>query len=191
MAICDNLSVGLVIERDGAFLGFNRNTPPVGFAFPAGHVLDHGTDAPTDPRQLLALVEKAAREEAKEEVGLTVVSLEPVISGLWQDNACRRAPGPKGVGHRCFVYRATVTGEPTPSPRETRDLRWVTRADLQDLANRTADHAEGLITPEKFAADPGAEPVWIPLMVKLGLILMSPGDRDRIAALARQAPARL
>jgi 8-oxo-dGTP pyrophosphatase MutT (NUDIX family) len=145
---CDNRSVGVIItDGQGRYLVFDRNTFPPGAAACAGHVDDHGTD------------EDAARNEVLEEVGLVVDLLVPLASG-WRDNPCRRLPGPKGVGHDWTVYIATAHGALVPSPRETRNARWVTRPQLQILFARTLDLAVNTISLAEFENLPGLEPSW-------------------------------
>ena len=145
---CDNRSVGVIItDGQGRYLVFDRNTFPPGVAACAGHVDDHGTD------------ENAARSEVLEEVGLVVDQLAPLAAG-WRDNPCRRLPGPKGVGHDWVVYTATTHGALSPSPRETRNVRWVTRPQLQVLFARTLALAANTISLAEFEDVPGLEPSW-------------------------------
>jgi len=166
-ARCDNTSVGVIIaDGYGNYLLFDRNTFPPGTAPPAGHVDGHGS------------YEDAARAEVQEETGLTVISLA-YITGGWRDNKCRRAPGPAGTGHEWRVYLATVAGDLDPSPRETRNARWLNRDDMQSLACQTAWHAQGL------RDEPGIEPVWVQWLADSGLVVMHPhslAQIDRIAA---------
>ena len=164
MKTCDNTSVGVLI-RDGydRWLFFERATPPAGIAPPAGHVDDHGT------------YEDAARAEVHEEVGLTVVDLQQVTGGT-RTNRCRRLVGKEGPVHHWRVYRATVTGGLKPSKRETRNARWLTREEIQSLAERTAEHAWGTVSDADFAADPGIEPVWVGWLAEVGLVGMLDAD---------------
>lgn len=113
MKTCDNTSVGIVItDHQGRYLMFDRATFPPGTAPAAGHIDDHGT------------AEDAGRAEVEEELGLTVTGLTHVTGG-WRDNPCRRLPGARSTGHRheWTVYRATVTGDLTPSAHETKNVR--------------------------------------------------------------------
>lgn len=149
MKTCDNTSVGIIITNEsGEYLMFDRNTFPPGTAPAAGHIDDHGS------------AEDAARAEVHEELGLHVVSLEWVAGG-WRPNRCRRLRGPRGVGHYWTIYKAEVTGELAPSARETKNVRWLKRADVQSLANRTVAYATGHITDDEFMDQPGIEPVWV------------------------------
>jgi ADP-ribose pyrophosphatase YjhB (NUDIX family) len=171
---CDNASVGVLIVRDGRLLMFDRNTEPVGCAPVAGHVFDAHTS-----------YDDAARAEVAEELGLTVETLELTPVGGWRGNRCRRLPGPNGVGHQWRVYLATVSGDLKPSPRETRNARWLDPAHLQQLARWTVMHARGEISADEFAADPGIEPVWCRFLMDLGFIRLSAADLDRVETVAR------
>lgn len=169
---CDNTSVGVLITGGhGRYLMFDRATLPVGVAPPAGHVDDHGGFM------------IAASNEVSEELGLTVATLEYVTGG-WRDNKCRRKPGPKGTGHNWQVYLATVAGPMSPSPRETRNARWLSLADIRSLAKRTADCATGKITAAEFAEAPGIEPVWCQWLNDVGLTDLPQHDLTRISRLA-------
>ncbi|MEU7985284.1 NUDIX hydrolase [Streptosporangium canum] len=177
---CDNRSVGVLIaDRSGRYLMFDRNTFPPGVAGAAGHVDDHGS------------AEDAARIEVSEELGLTVTSLTSVHLGwpwpvtFWRDNRCRRLPGRFGIGHRWEIYRAEVAGELAPSARETRNVRWLTAAELQALTDRTAAYAHGHLSDAAFAETPGIEPVWVAWLVAADLVTATPADLaaiDRVAA---------
>lgn len=174
---CDNGSVGVIVSNEaGQFLLFDRATPPVGAAPPAGHVDGHDSwDA-------------AARAEVAEETGLTVGTIR-LITGGWRPNVCRRKPGRAGYGHEWRVYWAYVTGQPlNPSARETRNMRWVPESRLQQLANLTAAYARGRLSAERFAQAPGIEPVWVRWLANAGLILMSPPDLVEIEFLAARRP---
>lgn len=176
--VCDHTSVGVLIEDgQGRLLMFERATPPAGIAPPAGHGDDHG-----DPKQ-------AARTEVAKEVGLTVVSLTQV-SGGWQPNRCRRQTEEgRTAGHHWTIYRAEVTGGLRPSPRETRNARWLTRAQIQDLVDRTAAAARGEVPADAFAQAPGIEPVWVWWLHAVGLVDVPDDDLARVQALAEQPPA--
>ena len=170
--VCDNRSVGVLIQRGGMWLVFERATPPAGVAPVAGHVDDHGSP------------EAAAVAEVSEEVGLTVVGLELLLN-VTLPNVCRR---PGGDHHEWWVYRAGVYGDVAASERETRNPRWVAGRDLQDLADWTVERAHGRMSEAEFEADPGLEPVWCWLLDRLGIVDLEPGDLDPILALAATPP---
>jgi 8-oxo-dGTP pyrophosphatase MutT (NUDIX family) len=164
--VCDNRSAGVIIaDGSGKYLLFDRATFPPGTAPVAGHVDDHGT------------YEDAAIAEVREETGLTVTRLHEVASG-WRDNKCRRKPGPKGVGHEWRVYTATVTGTLKPSPRETKNARWLTADELQVLADQTARYAYGA------HCDLGIEPVWCHWLAVAGLVSLPAADLAQVARIA-------
>lgn len=158
MSTCDNNSVGVILQgTDSRYLLFTRATPPVGVAPVAGHVDGHG--GPT----------QAAIAEVSEEVGLQVETLTPLLS-QWRSNRCRRTLGRAGVGHHWTVYRATTTGILKPSPRETRNAGWYTKAQIQELADITVAYADGRLHEQWYAAAPGLEPVWVGFFVELGIV---------------------
>ncbi|MEV4258736.1 NUDIX hydrolase [Spirillospora sp. NPDC049652] len=162
---CDNASVGVVItDPAGRFLMFDRVTFPAGVAPVAGHVFDEHEG-----------YADAARAEVAEELGLTVTGLEATRVGGWRSNRCRRVPGSRGTGHQWQIFTATVTGALAPSVRETRNARWVTANEMQELAHRTTEYAVGLLTTGEFTARPGLEPVWCRWMADLGVIRLSRG----------------
>jgi 8-oxo-dGTP pyrophosphatase MutT (NUDIX family) len=147
-ARCDNTSVGIIIADPlDRFLIFDRATAPPGAAPCAGHVDEHGSP------------EAAAIAEVHEELGLTVETLT-VVAAQWRDNSCRRPAGLLAVGHQWTVYRATAHGRLSPSPRETRNTRWATRADLQALYARTLAFAAGKVPADQFEQHPGLLAVW-------------------------------
>ncbi|WP_219471270.1 NUDIX domain-containing protein [Nonomuraea rhizosphaerae] len=169
---CCRTSVGVIIERDGAYLMFERAKFPPGIAPVAGHVLDeHGS------------FEAAAHAEVRQEVGLQIIDLTLV----WADfaaNRCRRQINTDEPGHEWQVYWARTRGELAPSAEETRNLRWVELAELQHLADVTVAYALGHLTDAEFAERPGLEPVWVQWFFHLGHIeLARDGDQDQ--ALAR------
>jgi hypothetical protein len=179
---CDGTSVGVLISRHDhdqgpRWLVFDR-PDGTGTAMVTGHGTDHGN-----------LID-AAHDEVRYQVGLTVTSLRRV-SGGWRDNRCDR-PTPLGaeIGHLWSVYQATVTGVLTPSPREARAPRWVTGAQLLELADRSAAYAHGRLTPSQWIAEPGLEAVWVMWLRDADIIGMRPADLEAIEHLAELGPAR-
>jgi 8-oxo-dGTP pyrophosphatase MutT (NUDIX family) len=169
---CDNASAGVLIERAGRYLMLERARPPAGIAPAAGHVFDeHSSYA------------DAAAAEVREELGLTVVSLEAVTGG-WRANRCRRGAGPRGYGHEWRVFRAAVTGDVSPSADETRGAIWLGAGDVEALAGRTIACARGQLDPAEFAARPGIEPVWVQWLADAGIITASPDDLAAVDVLA-------
>jgi NUDIX domain len=173
--VCDNTSVAIVITDElGRALVFERATRPHGVAFSAGHMDDWGD------------VRGTAYAEVRDELGLRVVSMDIVTAGVWRPNTCRRHPGRLGVGHKWWVVTGEVDGDLNPSTRETRNARWATPAELQQLAERTVDYAHGRISGEAFATQPGIEPVQVQWFADAGLIGVADADLTAIEDLVVQ-----
>lgn len=168
---CDNASVGVLAERNGRWLFIWRSTFPFSVAPVSGHVFDDH-----------AGYRDAAVAEMKEEAGLTVEGLFPTGVRGWRPNRCRRKPGPAGTGHLWEVYRATVSGDLAPSPREVRAARWLSAPQMQLLANRTMLRAQGRVSDGSWDESPGIEPVWTAFLASLGMIRMSPEDLSLVEA---------
>jgi len=152
---CDFRSVGLIVRAGRSVLLIRRNSPPFGFAAPAGHVDRHG--------QFVA----AARRELEEEVGLTAENLRPVYRAMHR-NACRRC---FGRFHYWVVYRVDrFAGEVKASAREVKSVHWVERSGLTRLADRTRRCLKGRTSPGVWRRQPGLEPIWVHIFTELGLI---------------------
>lgn len=173
---CDNACVGVVIiERhaDGPrYLLFQRMTAPIGIAPCAGHVDDHGSAT------------NAAIAEVDEELGLSVERLDEVWRG-WLPNRCRRASGPRGIGHAWTIYTATATGRLSPSRREAAAPRLASGTDIAELAARTLAYGREEIGHASFAARPGLEPVWIVWFSRMGILEVSSEDLELARKLFR------
>jgi 8-oxo-dGTP pyrophosphatase MutT (NUDIX family) len=163
---CDNTSVGVLIASPAGLLVFERATPPSGVAPVAGHLDQHGCP------------ERAARAEVAEEVGLTVTHLRLVLQ-QWRPNRCRRLTQGT-VGHRWWIYQAEASGPIRPSSREVRAPRWIHPDQLTQQARRTAAYAEGNLSEEEFAAQPGLEPVWVRFLHQLQLVTLDEDTLTRI-----------
>ncbi|MEV0967873.1 NUDIX domain-containing protein [Microtetraspora glauca] len=179
-AVCDHLSVGVAITDDAdRWLMFERVPPLVGVAPAACHVDDHGS------------TEKAARHLVTGQLRLTVTGLE-LFAGGWRSYRCHRRVGAgHRAGHEWTVYRAIVTGDLAPGPHETRDARWLDVDRLQELTDRTADHARGTLTAEAFAAAPGIEPMWVWWLHVLGAVNATHREMVLIGALAERSPTTI
>lgn len=190
MKVCDNASVGVLITNSaGELLVFERATAPIGIAPPAGHVYDDHEKLADGIRDEGASYRAAAHAEVSEEVGLTVTGLALLTSG-WRINGCRRLPGSVGVGHDWRIYAATVTGDLNPSERETRNARWASRDELQELADRTVLYAWGVLTDAEFTAAPGIEPVWVRWLSEAGLVFVPEDGLEEIDRLLRTRAER-
>ena len=104
MPECDNKSVGVIVRKEDKILLIERKKFPHGFACPAGHVDDHGS------------FEDAARDELREEVGLTIVGLK-LLTETRKENKCRREGGD---WHYWKVYEAQTSGDLERSESETK-----------------------------------------------------------------------
>lgn len=184
VAVCDNASVGVVIHDavQDRWLMFERGRVPVGVAPVAGHVWDDHATADAVPEEAYRA---AARAEVAEELGLSVVDLIDAGVGGWRPNRCRRPGGRRGVGHYWRIYSATMTGDLAPASDEARHPRWLTRGQLQELADRTVTYARGALAEDAWTARPGIEPVWVSWLVQLGLVEVAQPDLaliDQVAA---------
>jgi hypothetical protein len=186
---CDNASVGVVIRDPGSdrWLMFERGRFPAGVAPVAGHVWDEHAAADAVPEDAYRA---AARAEVAEELGLTVVDLIDAGVGGWRPNRCRRPGGRRGVGHHWRIYQATVTGDLAPSPDEARHPQWLSRGQLQQLADLTIAYAAGLVSDEDWTARPGIEPVWVDWLAQLGLIQAGLSDLVLVDQLAAGEPVQ-
>lgn len=169
---CCKTSVGVLIfsadRRE--LLMIERGTLPAGIAPVAGHALDEH-----------ASYEAAAYAEVREEVGLQVTGLTELEVGGFHPGRCRRTGS---TGHTWKLFEATVTGRLDASVREVAAVGWWEVADLQYLAERTADHAAGMLTAKEFSTRPGLEPVWCQWLADLGHVNLSSEDLNAIQALA-------
>lgn len=152
--VCDNKSVGMLIKRGKDLLLIERRKHPFGFAPPAGHVDNKGS------------FENAAREETKEEVGLTPTEIKLVAEGR-KDNPCRREGG---TWHYWKIYQIETDGEIKRSEDETKQAGWFSKDQIVKLAKRTEDYLAGNISPEEWQKSPGIEPVWREWFKELGIL---------------------
>jgi ADP-ribose pyrophosphatase YjhB (NUDIX family) len=96
MSICDHRCVGALIQSEQGILMFQRNTPPAGYAGPAGHCDGDG------------YVEALIRE-VWEEVGLWVVRWR-LITEFYDANPCRREYEGE-PGHHWQFFDVDVKGD--------------------------------------------------------------------------------
>lgn len=163
---CDNTSIGVIIaDSQDRYLLIDRATAPFGMAPVAGHIDQHGGP------------ELAARNEVREEVGLTVVNLRK-LSESWLSNPCRRSVGPEGIGHHWTLYRATVAGQTRIAPDEVRAIHWADRTDLQTLAERAIANARRGLADQCVHERPALQSVWVLLLASQNLISASAADFD-------------
>lgn len=170
---CCGSCVGVLIESQaGELLMVTRGWYPEGVAPVAGH---------RDIRNPVAT-------EVREETGLTVVGTPELVWRGRLDNLCQSPPA-NPPGHYWFIYRAAVVGELSPDPVETRGARWYSRAEVQELADRTIAYASGALTDAEFAADPGLEPVWVEHLERLDMIRVGEGALDGMRRIYTTPPA--
>ncbi|MDR2063371.1 MAG: NUDIX domain-containing protein [Candidatus Nomurabacteria bacterium] len=149
--VCDHTSVGMVVWRGDEVLLIERKKPPFGWAAPAGHV--DGDES----------FEVAARRELEEEVGLVAGALRLCLEQRI-DNPCRRVGD---TWHHWKVYEVEVTGDIKASADEVKNYRFVDKATLQQLINRTKEFQAGKISEEEWCENPGMEPVWAYIFGKI------------------------
>lgn len=154
MLECDNKSVGVIVRKDDRVLLIERKKFPFGFACPAGHVDEHGS------------FEDAAKDELREEVGLTAVDLKLLIETR-KENICRREGG---NWHYWKIYEAQVSGDLKGSESETRQVGWFDVGDIRGLAERTSLYLKGGVTQEDWDRSPGIEPVWVDFLEELKIV---------------------
>jgi 8-oxo-dGTP pyrophosphatase MutT (NUDIX family) len=159
--ICDNKSVGVIIENDsGAFALLRRARFPIGIAPPAGHLDSHGS------------LELAAVNEAREESGLIISVGGLKRTAIYErrvNNQCRRLGGDH---HDWTVFETDqFGGELQPSPDEAKSAGWYDPPLLQELADRTRAFQAGQISPEDWVANPGLEEIWADFFHELGYVV--------------------
>lgn len=145
---CNNTSVGILVYHDDKLLLIERRKPPYGWAPPAGHVDDEESYA------------EAAARELQEEVGLKATNLRLLLARRYE-NRCRR---PGGDEHVWQVFEAVCDGEPVRSEDETSAMRWFTRAELDELSQRSSALLTSDAGSEQWREAPGLEPVWIDML---------------------------
>lgn len=154
MDICDNQSVGVIVQNSGEFLLLQRAKFPWGLAPPAGHIDDHGSAI------------EAALAEVYEEVGieLPINSLIKVIDYRRINNVCRR---PGGDYHNWTVFIAeSETRETKASADETDGLLWISSTGLQYLANDTRNFDPNNVNQKSKVL----EKIWLDFFVELEII---------------------
>ncbi|MEU8306091.1 NUDIX domain-containing protein [Actinomadura sp. NPDC048955] len=167
---CDGYSVAVIIidPQLGILIGDisdGRGASGVG-----GHVMD-------DFKSYVA----AAHGEVREETGLTVTSLTPLFDDeVWRPNPCKRGDGPHGPGHFWQVYVAEAEGCLKPDKGSFNKMRWVSRADLQKLVERTLLRVRGELTDEEWVSEPGITFSWVRWLAEAGLITVTGPELEEI-----------
>ncbi len=162
--ICDNKSVGVIIRKGDAFAIITRKNYPVAYAPVAGHV-----DGDT--------FKDAAIKEAGEEVGICVEMLEKKLQETFP-NPCKRECG---SWHEWQVFEATKWSGELHASSDAKDARWVSRAELLALVDRTlyfekklgipvsdlAKSTPSFVEDSLWQENPGLEPVWVVIFEKM------------------------
>lgn len=155
--VCDNLSVGILVIRDGKLLVINRKKPPLALAPPAGHIDEHGKGLSDE----LAQAKEAAIAELAEEVGLTVPAESlALLTGGRKNNPCRR---PGGNYHHWYIFLTqNAQGKVQLSDDETKGHLWLTKDDISYLLNGGQfEMADGAV---------GLEAVWIEWLQEINVL---------------------
>lgn len=167
---CDGHSVAVIIidPQLGTLIGDisdGRGASGVG-----GHVKD-------DFKSYVA----AAHGEVREETGLTVTSLTPLFDDeVWRPNPCKRGDGPYGKGHFWQVYVAEAEGCLNPDKGSFSKMRWVSKADLQKLVERTLLRVRGELTDEEWVSEPGITFSWVRWLAEADLITVTGAELREI-----------
>lgn len=180
---CCGTSVGGVLTRTNPTSGaleyaiLGRGWWPLGWGFFAGHARDHGQSSP----------EEAAIAEGSEELGIQVTGLRALLT-IHLPNLCASLPALPTAGHLWTVYAIqTPDTVLTPALGETTGAEWVTREELQRLANVTVAFALSG-RPAREQPRLALEAVWVELLVLLGLIRVSDQGRKAVARLYTTPP---
>ncbi|WP_017584319.1 NUDIX hydrolase [Nocardiopsis valliformis] len=176
---CCGTSVGARVRRrtpaGWTYLLIGRAWWPNGHAPVAGHVADAHEDAAS---ALLA--------EMAEETGLQVSS-HRLLHQVHLPNLCASRPAFPLLGHRWWIYDATVTGTLAPDLEETTGAVWVNDRELQELADITINHAvDGLAARD--LPHRALEAVWVEHLVRTGDIRARSDERAAVARLYATAP---
>jgi len=153
MDLCNHSSVGVIVERDGKFLLFQRQKLPIAKAPAAGHV-DEFDGIPTGDVTEERTFRDAAVRELEEETGLRVRPGQmKLVLTTTRANQCRRKTidGAKHW-HLWRVYQVHVDHqqEPRGNDSESADLAWYTASEI--------------------AALPDLESVWREMFQQIGVI---------------------
>jgi hypothetical protein len=93
--ICE--SVGVVIKNSkGEYLAVKRKLKPIGWGFPAAHLIDEKTRIRGAPGDVI-------RKVVSEEIGITLINIHTIMDGgrvVVIENGCRR----EFRTHFCYLY---------------------------------------------------------------------------------------
>ncbi|WP_370013301.1 NUDIX domain-containing protein (plasmid) [Nocardiopsis sp. LDBS0036] len=162
-------------ETEFAILG--RGWWPPAWGLFAGHARDHGQPD----------FQAAAAAEGSEELGIRVTGLTELFT-VHLPNLCASLPAQPVAGHLWTVYDVqTPTTTLTPAPGETTGAEWVTREELQRLADVTIRFAHSG-RPAREQHRMSLEAVWVELLARTGDIVATDAARAAVARLYTTAP---
>ena len=133
MRHCNHQSVGVIIKKNEKMLLVDRKKFPYYWASVAGHIEDD------------ELPNAAARREVKEEVGLKIRGLVPLLNKKRFNNPCHRG----STFHYWWVYLADCTGKVRIREKEVKRFGWFTKEEIKQM-----------IAKKKI------EPVWVKIFQK-------------------------
>ena len=170
---CDHTSVGIIVrnpQRDIAVI--KRRNFPIAYAPPAGHC-----DGDSYP--------DAAIREAKEEIGVEILSQQKVFEGTFY-NPCRRN---NGDHHHWQIFEADEWRGTPAAGSDAQELIWLPKSGLVSLASRTAHIAEQYVLQGNtkrgplahllandlaWQMNPGLELVWCLMLTSMKMIRVLP-----------------
>jgi hypothetical protein len=155
---CDNTTVAVILwTKDHHMLVLENSDPKPGIGLIASHT--HG----------LGAWDEAARTLVRQYTGFDPTDLRWVDSA-WCDDQCHYPSGPLGSGHTWMLYEATLPDVSDSPAVQVPDGRWITTAELRELAKHTVAYAMGEITSGQFGEQGGIQPRWIHWLHHLGWV---------------------
>lgn len=154
----------IVVNEFGESLMIRRANEPYGWALPAGHV---------NAGEAFSL---AAARELWEEVGLVVRQEDLVLSVetrvVRTDRPDYHCLWPDGVDtHDWQVFTASsTTGRVDRSTSEVTAAAWLSRDELDRLADRTRRYTASRVSETDWQRSPGIEPAQLGILAQLGRV---------------------
>ena len=110
--------VGAVIKQNKKILLINRETYPLGFACPGGHIEKDETPA------------QAVKREVKEETGLDIKNAKLIFEEFLPESECDL-----GIkGHYWYIFECTASGWLDLNPDEAKSGELYTMSEIKKLA---------------------------------------------------------
>jgi len=154
---CMNRCIAMIVWNESYLLLIERKKYPYGFALPGGHLEENEN------------YKDAGRRELKEETGLNAVKLKYILEDVIYDNGRVCSKG-SDEPHICKVYRAFYEGSLKLNKKETKSIGWYSMLELYDLALKTNNYLDKLITEKEWENSPGVVPVCYKWFVELGIL---------------------